>query len=265
MRAILLLFILIKSLNAFAQFKTSPYFNAIGGSGVAVASVWSAQSNPAGLAGLKASNIALAYEKSTFNADISKKSGVFNLPVGDFVIGANINVFGVKEFSQTKAGLSIAKAFGEELKLGFGADYHQLNITNYGKDQLFTIAAGLQYQFTKSLNFGLFINNPIGTSFNQNASRLTAFTVETGINYTLSDKVFVNTSITKEQFQKVAFNSGLQYKPIKNLAFRGGISLNPLQQHVGFGLFLKDFTIDFTVNVHQVLDYSPQIALNYAF
>ncbi len=227
--------------------------------------VWSAQSNPAGLAGLKNAGIALGYEKNSFNRDISNKSAVANIPIGKFNIGANFNSFGIQEFNQSKAGFSVAKAFGSELKLGVGVDYYQLNITNYGKDQFFTVNAGVQYQFTKDLNFGLFISNPFGLSFNNYTQTLTAFSVEGGVVYSLSDKLTLNTAVSKAQFQKVAFLSGIQYQPLKILAIRGGISLNPLQQHAGFGLFVKNIMLDFTVNTHPVLGYTPQIAVSYAF
>ena len=261
----LIVFCFFISISLNAQINNSAKFTALGNASVALQDVWSAGKNQAGLAGLTNPFIAAGYENKFSINELNSQAAVFALPVKSYVIGGSFYNYGVDAFNESKAGFSIAKSFGPNLFLAIGANYHQLRINNYGDAKSISVDVGLQYKLSPKLWLGSLITNPSQSKYGENSDQIIPTAIQFGANYVFSDQLFITTEFEKVLDANADFKAGLEYKLIKIVALRGGISVNPFKQFAGFGINYKKVLIDFAVASHPVLGYSPQIALGYEF
>jgi hypothetical protein len=86
-----------------------------------------------------------------------------------------------------------------------------------------------------------------------------------GAVYKFTDKVLLNSGVTKTLKSVTDLRCGLEYAVVNWLAFRGGLGVNPFRQFAGFGYQLNDLKVDAAASSHPFLGISPQIALSYEF
>jgi hypothetical protein len=97
MKYICLIFILLPAL-AIAQISPGPRSLAMGSAGTALQDVWSLQHNPAGIAQIERSIIALAYQRHFSDQDLSTQKAVLVMPFKKNVLGLSFHRFGFKSF-----------------------------------------------------------------------------------------------------------------------------------------------------------------------
>jgi hypothetical protein len=90
-------------------------------------------------------------------------------------------------------------------------------------------------------------------------------TLNAGFGYTFSDKLTLTAEAFKNSEFPMEFRTGAEYKLGKIAYARVGLSTNPARYTFGFGLEMKDFTLDLSSSVHQQLGFSPQASLQYSF
>ncbi|MBU0697333.1 MAG: hypothetical protein KKE39_12545 [Bacteroidetes bacterium] len=256
---------LILSYPAFCQLNYGPRIASLANAGVALQDVWCAQNNQAGLAKIERPQISIAYESRFGVKELSTKSAVFALPFKSYVISASFTSYGVESYAETKTGLSLAKKFGDNLHLAVNANYHQINITNYGNENTFSVEAGIQYKVTPSLWLASHIANPNQSKYGKNIDQIIPPHIRFGASYIISKQLMLCSEIEKVLDGNTDFKTGIEYKVVDFLALRGGISVNTFKQYAGFGLNYQKIAFDFAVSSHPVLGYSPQISLGYEF
>lgn len=260
-----LLLCLFLQVSLKAQETPGPRITALGTAGVAVQDVWSAKSNQAGLASLKNPEISAGYENRFGLKELSTKSAVFALPVKTYAIGAAFQSYGVDDYNEVKTGLSLAKSFGQKLFIAVGVNYHQINITNYGNANSFSVEVGLQYKLSPNLLLASHVANPNQSKYGANTDQIIPAHIKFGGTYIFNDQLLITSEIEKVLDNEADFKTGIEYKVVKFVALRGGISVNPFKQYAGFGVDYQKVNIDFAVASHPVLGYSPQISLGYEF
>ncbi|MFC5284721.1 hypothetical protein [Pedobacter alpinus] len=248
-----------------AQENYGPKITALGNAGVAIQDVWSAKKNQAGLAGITKPTISAGYENRFGVKELSTQAAVFALPVKSYTIGAAFQSYGVDSYNEVKTGLSLAKSFGPDLLLAVGLNYHQINITNYGNANSFSVDIGVQYRVLPKLWLASHISNPNQSKYGDNTDQKIPAHIQFGGNYIFSDQLSITSEIEKVLGNDADFKTGVEYKVVKFVALRGGVSVNPFKQFVGFGVNYQKVVIDFAVASHPVLGYSPQISLGYEF
>lgn len=261
----LLVLIGLFGIGAKAQDNYGPKITALGNAGVAVQDVWAAKKNQAGLAGITSPTISAGYENRFGVKELSTQSAVFALPVKTYAIGASFQNYGVDAYNEVKTGISLAKAFGDNLFLAIGLNYHQINITNYGNANSFSVDVGVQYKVLPKLWLASHIANPNQSKYNDNTDQIIPAHIQFGANYLFSEQLSLSTEIEKILDRQADFKTGIEYKVVKFVALRGGISVNPFKQYAGFGVNYQKVVVDFAVASHPVLGYSPQISLGYEF
>ena len=260
-----LIIFIVSNFQLQAQKNYGPRITAMGGAGVALQDVWSAQKNQAGIADLKKAIISAGYENRFGVKELSTQSAVFAIPIKNYAIGASFQSYGVDAYNEVKTGLSLAKSFGPKLLAAINLNYHQLKINNYGNAQSFTVEVGLQYQAFDKLWLGTHIANPNQSKYGEQTEQIIPAHIQFGANYQLSNLLTISSEVEKVLDNQADFKVGLEYKVVKFVALRGGIAVNPFKQFAGFGINYEKFNLDFAIASHPVLGYSPQIAIGYEF
>lgn len=259
--------ILISSINfCHAQTNLGPRLTAMGINGVAVADLWNLEGNPSGITDLKSPNVAINYSKYLFDSELSKQAIAFAIPYKNNYIGASFQRYGITEYNEIKAGIALAKKFGNNLSIAIKGNYHQIKISNYGATTGFSVDVGAMYNYNELLTFGLSVNNPSKQKYSTKTVVTTIPTViEAGAAYKASNKILIATTLIKDLDKPFDVGLGLEYKLLQLISIRAGLTAKPFKQYVGFGLNYKKLTMDMAVENDPHLGYIPQIALAYAF
>ena len=267
MRKILLAFILsFFIIDTFGQYNQGARLTAMGNASAAVNDIWSLNANPAGITGQKSATAALNYARYLFGDELSEQSFAFVLPFNTNFAGLSINRYGISELSEIKAALGLAKKFGEDLSIGVKANVHQIKITNYGNATTFSVDAGVNYTVSNQIGLGLYVNNPSSQKYKTtNVQTYIPTTLNFGAIYTPSNKLILAATIAKDFERKFDVSVGVDYKFYELLSLRGGLSAKPFKQYFGIGLNYQKLMVDIAVESHPQIGYTPQIGLSYAF
>ncbi|SOD12722.1 hypothetical protein [Pedobacter xixiisoli] len=251
--------------DALAQYNQGARLKAMANASAAVNDVWSLNANPAGITGLKSSMVALNYARYLFGDELSEQSFAFVHPFGNNFAGLSINRYGISEFNEIKAGFCFAKKFGDDLAIGVKANIHQIKITNYGNATTFSVDAGVNYSLSKQIGLGVFVNNPSSQKYKAtNVETYIPAAVHFGASYTPSNKVLLAINVSKDLERKFDVALGVDYKFYELLSLRGGLSAKPFKQYFGIGLNYQKWILDIAVESHPQIGYTPQIGLSYA-
>ena len=252
--------------KSWSQYNQGARLTAMGNASAAVYDIWSLNANPAGITGLKSPTAAANYARYLFGDELSEQNFAFVLPFNGNFAGLSVNRYGISEYNEIKAGLGLAKKFGEDLSIGVKVNLHQIKITNYGDATTFSVDAGVNYALSKQIGLGLYVNNPSSQTYKtSNIATNIPTVIHLGATYTPSDKVIVATTVSKDFDQKFDVSVGVDYRFHEILSLRGGISAKPFKQYVGIGLNYQKLVLDVAVQSHPQIGYTPQIGLSYAF
>lgn len=257
---------LILVTNAFAQYNQGARLTAMANASAAVSDIWSLNANPAGITGQKSPTAALNYTRYLFGDELSEQNFAFVLPFNNNFAGVTVNRYGISEFNEIKAGVGLAKKFGEQLSIGVKGNFHQIKITNYGNATTFSVDVGANYTLSRQIGLGLYVNNPSSQKYKSaNVETNIPTAVHLGATYTPSNKVIVAATVSKDLDRKFDVGVGVDYKFYELLSLRGGLSAKPFKQYFGFGLNYQKLILDVAVESHPQIGYTPQIGLSYAF
>lgn len=251
--------------SVYAQLNPGPRSVSMGSAGAALQDVWSLQQNPAGIAGIERPIFAIGYEQHFLDQELSTQSAVFALPFKQNVFGLSFQRYGFSEFLEQTAGFAYARSFGSSLAISIAFKFHQVQILKYGSAHAFSVEAGMQYRLSERIWIGSHISNPGRSQFEELSGSNIPVSMSLGIAGKFSDKVLIISDIQKVLYSGLDVKLGLEYKLIKWFSMRGGVSANPFKQYAGFGLNYHRFAIDAAISSHPSLGLSPNMALNYEF
>jgi hypothetical protein len=252
-------------LVSYSQVNPGPRITALGMTGVALQDVWSLQSNQAGIAAIRKPVATVAYKSEFLNPELSTKSLLIVYPVKKNVFGISFQNYGFTVYNEQRIAFAYAKNFGNTVFASLDFNYHQVKIQQYGSVQTYSVELGLQCLLTDKLIIGGHITNPGLSDYQNNLSTVIPVSIEFGMSYRFTNKVLLNSGVTKTLKSTTDVRTGLEYNIVSWLAFRGGFSANPFRQYAGFGCGYNNFLVDLAVSSHTTLGYSPQIAISYAF
>lgn len=239
---------------------------AMGGASVCFSDFWSLNNNQAGLAYIDKMKIGLYFENRFLTKELGYKALGFVLPTKSGVFGVNYSHFGYNLYNEQKIGLAYAKSFGKRFAAGLQFDYLGTHIAeNYGNKSAFTFEIGVIAKLTDNVNIGAHFFNPVNAKFNDYNNEKIPSVIKLGINYTFSQKLLIACETEKNINYDAILKLGMEYKILPFANARIGISNNPNIFSFGFGIEHKQFNIDFSSSVHQILGYSPQLSLIYSF
>lgn len=261
----LILFILISN---FCYSQNYTYFagsrsSSLAHSSVSLVDIWSSFHNQAALAFLETDQLAFSYqnryglkELSTAYFTIAK-----SFPLGQF--GFNISHFGFEQFNQTKIGLSYSRKFGETWSLGGQLNYENQFIGEASSRDILTGEIGLFTKPLEELKLGLHLYNPMNQNWVNDLEFSNNIGLRFGASYSFNSLAQFLVEIQKWANIPERYSLGFEYPLIHFLVLRTGFSFQPNSQNFGFGLILKDFRIDTSLEYSSYLGESFGLSLNY--
>ncbi len=239
---------------------------AMGNASVSLSDVWSAQQNQAGLGFLTNISTGIYYENRFLLKELSVRAAVVALPIKGGTLGMCFTNFGYSLYHENKYSLSFSKTFGNHFSTGIAMDYLTTKIAEgYGNKGVLTVEAGMLARPLEKLTIGVHVFNPTRTKLaDYNDERLSTI-IRLGADYAFSEKVVLAIETEKDISKKMNFKLGIEYKVATKLCLRTGLSTNPALSSFGFGMHLKNLTIDFSATHHPTLGVSPQLDWVYTF
>jgi opacity protein-like surface antigen len=243
-----------------------PRLTAMGMNSAAVIDEWSITGNPAGIALIQSSTIALNYVKYLSGTDISKQGILFIFPFEKNVIGFDFYSYGISQFNEITAAGVMARQFGNQISFALKINYHQIKISGYGTTSGFSVDVGVIYTLNQQLKVGLYINNPTLQEYsNKLINIVIPSAIYTGLSYEISNKILLATTISKHIGFALDVGLGIEYKLIDALSIRTGITIKPFKKYAGIGLAYKKFSFSTTIEDDPFISYKPQLGISYAF
>lgn len=238
---------------------------ALGSTSVTHSDVWSAFNNQAGLAFVKNISAGVNYENRFLMSELNLRSVAVALPFkGTTTFGISASSFGYHLYSENKYGLAIAKAFGEKISAGVQVDYLKTQIAEgYSNKGIMTVEMGFMLKPMKDFVLAAHVFNPVRSRLNSYNDERVVTIMKIGASYLFSEKVLLAVEVNNSTDEQPQFRTGLEYFILKSLFLRIGIGTNPSSISFGAGLNLKQIKIDLSSSHHQVLGYTPQIAIIY--
>jgi hypothetical protein len=238
----------------------------MGLSSAAVSDFWSLNNNQAGMAFYDKSGAGIYFENRFLIKEMGYQTGAFTIKTKHGVLGATVDYSGDASYNSTKAGLAYAIKFGNHFAAGIQLDYIGTKLgETYGKRNNVTFDAGIMVKITDQLTFGAHTFNPMHVQLSEYNNERIPTTLNAGFGFTFSDKLLLTAEAYKNSEFPMELRTGAEYK-LGNVAYaRIGLSTNPARYTFGFGLVMKNFTLDLSSSVHSQLGYSPQVSMQYAF
>jgi len=236
-------------------------------SSVTIADCWSAFHNQAALAWMDQIGVGASYDNRFTIANLSTKGFVFALPLKAGTFAVSGDVFGYSQYNEKKAGIAFAKKLGSKFSAGVQLDYLNtfINDDNYGSHTAFAVEAGLLAEPLKNFRIGFHVYNLSRAKLAEYADEKIPIIFRLGASYNFSEKLSWSVEEEKDVDLKAIFKSGLEYHVADALYLRGGLSTNPTLFSFGFGLKMGPLMLDIASTYHQVLGFSPAMALTYNF
>lgn len=237
---------------------------AMGHASVTIADLWSAHHNQAGLAWLKRPAAGAYYENRFLVSELGLRGAVAAVPIGAGVFGLEVQNFGYSLYKESKYGLSYARKLSPKVAIGVQLDYLRTRISEgYGSKGLVTGEVGFRIQLTPEWTAGAHVYNPARVKLADYDNERVPTILRLGTDYRFSQKVLLAVETEKDLDQKPVVKVGVEYQVVEILFLRAGIGSNPFQNSFGFGFKFNDVTLDLAASYHEVLGYSPQVALAY--
>jgi len=253
------------SIQIFAQaanFPTGAAVSGTGGASVARSDIWATFNNPAMLANIPGVGAGVNYENRFIVKELAISSISAVLPTNHGVFGLAFNRFGSNLYSQSFAGLSFGRSFGERFRAGVRLDVHHTRLAeDYGKRTDLSFAVGLGADLTSNLLVAATLFNPVkvksAIDFNESLPAI----YRLGLAYRIENNLKIMVEAEKDIRYKPSFRTGVEYV-FKDLAsLRAGLGTNPLMHSFGFGFNFGNFIFDIAAVRHEVLGYSPQASV----
>ena len=257
--------LLLFSNVVFAAFEfrsPSPRYNIFGGGFSALSGdTWCFAANPAGLASISSSAVAVAYSPQLLGVkELSSSAGNIVLLFQNFgTIGASVRSFGFELYHELISTVSVAKKFGE-ISLGCNINYYALTIQRYRNDGAFGIDFGVQISPAKQLSLWFDITNINAPTIAKKEERLPQI-FSLGVAYSPLKTVLLTTGIEKDVRFDIAATVGIEYFPIEELVLRCGVQNEPALFNGGFGIAFGDYSLDYTATSHSVLGMTHYLSL----
>ncbi len=238
---------------------------------VALHDFWAISHNQAGISGIETKMAGMFAGNRFMVAELVDASFAVIIPAAGGNLGISLQYFGTEFYSDSKAGITYARSFGEKLATGVQLSYLYTNIAEgYGQTGTFLAEIGIIYEISPGLFLGTHVFNPTRsvlktTTHLQNIEDYVSTIIRTGMAYHISNKVLLSLEVEKDIRHPAVPKIGIEYQFIESLQLRAGISNNPVLNTFGFGIRRGNLQLDISASHHPLLGYSQQAGLIFAF
>jgi hypothetical protein len=249
----------------------------MGGTGAVLTGFWSVLNNPAGLAGYRFLSIGVSAEQRFLLRETGSVSLAIAAPLGSNTLFASIRQYGNAAFRHYRAGLGLARFFGEKISVGIQLNYLSTHISQgYGRSGGVTFEAGMLVSLSDDFVLAAHAFNPMAIKHTSNEGETAESSFVLGAGYDLSEQLLLCMEVEKDIRYKPVFRFGLQYKPSPLAIVRFGYSSRPVPVKasgyslsavytIGYGLIFKNINLDLSAMMHNVLGWSPVMSIFHEF
>ncbi len=228
--------------------------------------VWSARNNQGSLAFVRKTEVGAFYENRFFVKELSQSGFAVAAPIKKGTFGLSYSSMGYNLYRESQATLSYGMKLSENVAVGVGIDYLNTKIADiYGQAHAVSGSIGLTAKILPQLIIATHIYNPFRAKITNYNNEKVPTIFKLGAQYTFSKKVFIVAEAEKTSAQKINIKGGIEYNPSSLIYLRVGGSSYPTQAAFGLGVNYNGLKIDVSSAYHNVLGFSPQIGLSYAF
>jgi hypothetical protein len=228
--------------------------------------VWSARNNQGSLGFVRKTEVGAFYENRFFVKDLSQSGFAVAAPIKKGTFGISYSSLGYNLYRESQATLSYGMKLSENVSAGIGVDYLNTKIADiYGQAHAFTGSFGLTAKILPQMVVSTHIYNPFRAKITNYNNEKIPTIFKLGAQYIFSKKVFIVAEAEKTSAKKINIKGGIEYNPSSLIYLRVGGSSYPTQAAFGLGVNYNGLKIDMSTSYHNVLGFSPQIGLSYAF
>lgn len=228
--------------------------------------VWSARNNQGSLAFVRKTEVGAFYENRFFVKELSQSGFTVAAPIKKGTFGLSYSSMGYNLYRESQATLSYGMKLSENVAVGVGIDYLNTKIADiYGQAHAVSGSIGLTAKILPQMTIATHIYNPFRAKITNYNNEKVPTIFKLGAQYTFSKKVFIVAEAEKTSAQKINIKGGIEYNPSSLIYLRVGGSSYPTQAAFGLGVNYNGLKIDVSSAYHNVLGFSPQIGLSYAF
>ncbi len=259
----LILILLTFYSSTFAQYNPGAREIALSNSDVALSNdVFALFNNPSGLAGLNRREIGIFYSPAPFGLkELANGYIAYSEPFDFGSISLGGSTFGFDLFRESKFITSISYKYLDKFFISVAANYHTINIQNYGNASSVYFNLGSLIKITENINWGFSFQNINRASFSSEESQIPII-YRSGLSYVAVDNLFsISASIEKEIDFDSNFSFGLEYTLFEYLTLRTGYSTFPSRLTAGIGINYNYFSLDYAVYTHQELGLTHQAGI----
>jgi hypothetical protein len=227
---------------------------------------WGIINNQAGIVSCTSLTIGIHGENRFLMKELGYQAGFVLVPLKHMGVGGlSFTRFGYSAFSSNRAGLTLARSFGENFHCGLQlvCEFSQFRGKGYRQKRV-SFEAGMIARISRDLCLALHITDPLTFV----AGEEKRFTYREGLlqmatSLEISDRIILVLQAEKEIISEPRFMAGFEYKLSHLVCFRSGVMSYPVQLTFGSGIQWHRLFIDVAASMHQQLGWFPQVSLHY--
>ncbi len=242
----------------------SPRSAGMAHSGMMENNIWSAFSNPAGLAQIKTTIVGAGVNNRFLMKEFSNKALAISSEVPGGVMAVAGSYFGDASYSEQRYNLAFAKQLNRNFWTGISLDYCRLTQGGgYGSAGAFTFSAGLLTRLNDQIFFGAYAFNPLKMKAGGQVQAVIPTWMRLGLAYIFSQELKLETELEKANNQTATLSLGAEYIIRQNIFFRVGVNTLPGSWSFGVGLRLARLRFDMATEIHPTLGLCPNAGILY--
>ena len=228
--------------------------------------VWSALTNPAGLGLSPAFSVGVQHEQRYLMPELGIDVLAASFPIFGGGLGFFVSNTGFNDYGENRAGVAMGRRIGKAVSIGGSVDFYLLRTpAGYPNSLAISGNVGVYAQLAAPLSLGLYISNLSFSHFNNEAEDPLPVVMNWGIGYKVLDNLQLCAEVEKDLQMPLRVKAGTEYYPVNVLALRVGVLSAPFETHFGVGYTHRRYRIDFAVQEHLILGWSPQCAFTITF
>ena len=212
--------------------------------------------NPAAAAWADRFGFRIGYARPYELKELDRLRADLVYPFGNRVAGLSLSSFGGELYSERQLALSLSQRFGKRLALGAAIGQQQLDIKNYGSDQVWFADAGLLVHLGY-VQLGLGGTNLFTTTMERYGSN--SVPREQGVaslRFQPDRRYAMLFEAQFEEFSAPAFHFGGEFELYPNLLMRMGYETASKRMHLGIGLSVEGLVVDGSYDKHPYLGWT---------
>jgi len=234
-------------------------------SAVSLSNVFAAGHNQAATAFLDKPSVGVMYSSVYLSAGINNfsLSGVYPFKKAG-ALSLTTNYFGYSAYRDISAGIGYSIKLAKAFSIGAQLDLLSTAIAGYGTRRFVTFEFGMYALPLKKLAIGAHIYNPLRQTIDDATDEKLPTIIKAGLTYMHADRLHLTAEYKQDLDADPIFSISCFYQAIDKLSLRVGFN-SQTAFAFGFGIHLKELTIDIGSSYRHPLGFSPYSALDYAF